>query len=471
MIAPGASGCCSIRTVTAHHDLALINGRAVLPGGVVEHVNIGVREGKIATLTDAALDAEETIDVEGLTVLPGLVDEHFHVFRGYGWETYPGATRAAAKGGITTVVDMPLDKPPTLTAEALREKLDAIRDECHVDYAAFGGYLESDPDEIAAMAAAGAVAFKLFTGGVAPPGMYPGVTAGQMLDAMRRIKAEDRTVVVHSENAPIVDFETARLRAEGRNDVATWDEARPWFSELEAVQRVSLVAEVTGCRTVIAHVTAPQSVVAVGEARRRGADVWVETCPHYLCLTLEEMAGDARLKWNPPSRDRASVDRLWQLLGEGHIHTIGSDHAPLPKEPGADIWTQLPGAGNGLETMLALVGTEALHHRDVSLAQLTDLLSTTPARLFGLYPRKGTNRIGSDADFAVIETDGRRVLDAQELEYHEQLKWSPFDGREVRVYPLYTVLRGRLIFAEGAVVGERGYGEFQAAAALAERVY
>ena len=121
--------------------------------------------------------------------------------------------------------------------------------------------------------------------------------------------------------------------------------------------------------------------------------------------------------------------------------------------------------------MLALVGTEALHHRDVSLAQLTDLLSTTPARLFGLYPRKGTNRIGSDADFAVIETDGRRVLDAQELEYHEQLKWSPFDGREVRVYPLYTVLRGRLIFAEGAVVGERGYGEFQAAAALAERVY
>jgi dihydroorotase-like cyclic amidohydrolase len=295
------------------------------------------------------------------------------------------------------------------------------------------------------------------------------VTAGQILDAMRRIKAEDRTVVVHSENAPIVDFETARLKAEGRNDVAAWDEARPWFSEVEAVQRVSLVAEVTGCRTVIAHVTAPQSVVAVREARQRGADVWVETCPHYLCLTLEEMAGDARLKWNPPSRDRASVDRLWQLLREGHIHTIGSDHAPLPKVPDADIWTQLPGAGNGLETMLSLVGTEALHNRGVSLGQLAALLSTTPARLFGLYPRKGRIRIGSDADFAVIETDGRRVLDAQELEYHDQPKWSPFDGREVRVYPVYTVLRGRVIFAEGAVVGEPGYGEFQTAA-LAERV-
>src|SRR5262249_46679813 len=217
----------------AEHQLALVNGRAVLPGGLVERVNIGIRDGKIATLTAASLDAEETLDIEGLTVLPGLVDEHFHVFRGYGWETYPGATRAAAKGGITTVVDMPLDRPPTLTAEAPGEKPDAIRSECYVDYAAFGGYLENDPEEIAAMAAAGAAAFKLFTGGVAPPGMYPGVTAGQILDAMRRIKSEDRTVVVHSENAPIVDFQTPPPKAEGRADRAAWAEARPGVREAQ----------------------------------------------------------------------------------------------------------------------------------------------------------------------------------------------------------------------------------------------
>ena len=442
------------------YDLALANGHVVLPGGLVERVDVGVREGRIAAIADGALEADETIDVTGLTVLPGLVDEHFHVFRGYGWETYENATRAAAKGGITSVVDMPLDRPPTLTADALREKLAAIADECHVDYAAFGGYLESDPGEIAAMAAAGAVAFKLFTGGVAPPGMYPGVTAGQILDAMRRVQAEGRTVVVHSENAPIVDFETARIQAEGRSDVAAWDEARPWFSELEAVQRVSLVAEVTGCRTVIAHVTAPRSVDAVREARSRGADVWVETCPHYLCLTLEDMASDLRLKWNPPSRDRASVDELWRQLRRGDVHTVGSDHAPLPKNGDADIWTQLPGAGNGLETMLSVVGTEALYHRDIELPMLVDLLATTPARLFGLYPRKGAIRVGSDADFAVVETSGRRVLDARDLEYHDQPAWSPFDGREVRVYPVYTILRGRVIAAEGQVVGQPGDGEF-----------
>ena len=130
----------------------------------------------------------------------------------------------------------------------------------------------------------------------------------------------------------------------------------------------------------------------------------------------------------------------------------------------------ITGAGNGLETMLALVGTEALHSRDVGLPQLVDLLATTPARLFGLYPRKGEIRLGADGDLAVVETDGRRILDAQELEYHEQPKWSPFDGREVRVYPVYTVLRGRVIFAEGAVRGEPGYGEFQTATAVTARV-
>lgn len=440
-------------------DLALTGGVVVLPDGRQEALDIGVSEGRIAALERGPLDAGETIDVRGLTVVPGLVDEHFHVFWGYGWETYRGATRAAAKGGVTTVVDMPLDKPAMLSAGRLAEKLAHVRSECHVDYALFGGYDDADPDQVAAMAEAGAVALKLFTGGVAPPGMYPGADSGQILDCMRRARREGLTVVVHCENAEIVDFETRRLQAEGRNEPAAWDEARPWFSELEAVARVALLAEVTGCRTVIAHVTAPESVAYVRDARARGADVWIETCPHYLCVTLEDMAADTRLKWNPPSRSAESVERLWQLLARGDVHSIGSDHAPLPKLPGADIWSQLPGAGNGLETMLPLVATEAMR-RGIPLSRVVDLLATTPARLFGLEPRKGSIALGADADFAVIETNGRRTLAAGELEYHEQEPWSPFDGREVTVYPVYTILRGRVIFAEGDVTAEPGYGEF-----------
>jgi allantoinase len=444
----------------AEHDLAIIGSDVVLADGQPARVNLGLRDGRIATITAGPVDADETLDATGLVALPGLVDEHFHVFRGYPWETYEGATRAALKGGVTTVVDMPLDQPPTLTAASLREKLDAIRDACHVDYACFGGYLESDPDEMAAMAAEGAAAFKLFTGGVAPPGMYPGVDDGQLLDALRRAKALGRTTTVHAENAPLVDFETARLMAEGRTDLGAWDDARPWFSEMAAAQTVALVAEVTGARTVIAHVSSPQTVDAIEVCRRRGADVWVETCHHYLCSTKEEALEDPRLKWNPPTREAAAVDELWRHLREGRIHTIGSDHAPLPKDAGADVWTLAPGAGNAVEIMFPVFATQAIHERDISFGRVAEVMATTPAKLFGLYPRKGVIAIGADADLAIVEPDGRRTLDARELEYHEQEKWSPFDGMELRVFPRYTVQGGRVAFAEGEVTGKPGDGTY-----------
>ena len=439
------------------HDLALLGGRVLLADWSIDQLNVGVRDGTIITLAREPIDAERVLDVSGLMVVPGLVDEHFHAFRGYGWETHEVATRAAAKGGITSVVDMPLDKPATLTTALLDAKLEGISDECYVDYAMFGGYLDEQPDEIGALARAGVVALKLFTGGVAPPGMFPGADTGAILDCMRRAAAEGLTVVVHCENAEIVDHETARLRASGRTDPGAWDEARPWFSELEAVQRVALMAEVTGCRVVIAHVTAPQSVEFVQAARARGVDVWIETCPHYLCITIDEMARDTRLKWNPPSRDRASVERLWELVAGGAVHTIGSDHAPLAKIPGADIWEQLPGAGNGLETMLPIVATEALR-RGIPLPRVIEMMSATPARLFGLSPRKGAIALGADADFAVLETSRSRTLDAGELEYYEQEKWSPYDGREVSVYPVHTILRGKVIVENGVVTGDAGYG-------------
>jgi len=446
----------------ALHDLALVNGQVVLPGGIVEPANIGVREGRIATITGDSIDAEESLDVGGLTVLPGLIDEHFHTWWGYEWDTHENSTRAAAKGGITTVVEMPLDRPLTLSAAALEAKLAKVGNDYMVDYAAFGGYLHADPEEMGAMADAGVVAFKLFTGATAPPGVFPGVDSGEMLDALRRAKVLGIPVVVHSENAAIVAFETARLQAEGRNDPRAWDEARPWFAELEATERVCLLAEVTGCRTIIAHVPSPQAVRAIGAARARGADVWTETCTHQLCLTQDDMAQDTRLKWNPPTRDRESVEELWALLAQGQVHTIGSDHAPLPKTVGADIWEQNPGAGDAVETMFPVFATEAVHERGISIGRVVDLLSTMPAKLFNLYPRKGAIQIGSDADFTIVETDGRRILDARDLEFiPSQEKWSPFDGRELRVYPQYTVVRGRMIFAEGSIVGEPGHGQYQ----------
>ena len=182
------------------YDLALNNGRVALPQGVTADVNIGVRDGRIVTLSNEALDADHVLDVAGLTVLPGVIDEHFHVFRGYPWETHEGATRAAAKGGITTVVDMPIDKPAILSSETVVEKRGAIAGSCYVDYALFGGYPADEPADMERMVAEGVRAFKLFTGELSPPGMYPGVNDAQVLDAMRRAQALGATVVVHCEN-------------------------------------------------------------------------------------------------------------------------------------------------------------------------------------------------------------------------------------------------------------------------------
>ena len=420
---------------------------------------VGIKDGRIERVSSDAIAARETLDVSGLTLLPGLIDEHFHVFRNYGWETYEGATRAAAKGGITTVVDMPLDNPPVLTETALREKLEAISGSCHVDFGLFAGDPDEALDELDGMVAAGARALKIFTGGVAPPGMYPGADSGAILALLRRCSELGIPAVAHCENAEIVDAETARLQAAGRDDVAAWDEARPWFSEVEAVARVALLAEATGCKTVMAHLSSYQSVDAVSAARARGADVWAETCPHYLCLTTEAMAGDARMKWNPPSRDASSVERLWDQVARGEIHTVGSDHAPLPKSPDANIWDQLPGAGNGLEPMLPLIATET-RRRGLGLGRAVELLSSVPAQLFGLHPRKGSLMPGSDADICVVDTRATRSLDARDLEYHEQEKWSPYDGREVDVWPVYTLLRGKVVYAEGEVRGVPGDGEF-----------
>jgi dihydroorotase (multifunctional complex type) len=440
------------------HDLAVVGGDVVLDGGSVERVNLGVSDGRIVTLTDGPLDARETLDAGGLTVLPGVVDQHFHVFWNYEWETYENATRAAAKGGVTTVVDMPLDNPPTLTAEALRGKLSEIAGACHVDYASFGGYLAEDPSEMERMAEAGASCFKLFTGGVAPPGMYPGVDDGQLLDALRRAAAIGLPVTVHAETAYIVDFETNRLMGEGRTDMAAWDDARPWYSELAAAHTVALLAEVTGARVILAHVSSPQTMEALAGFRARGVDVWTETGHHYVCSTKEQALEDSRLKWNPPTRAAAEVERMWDLIADGEVNSVGSDHAPLPKAEGADVWSQPPGPGNNVQTILTIFATQA-RERGLPLGRIVDLVSTRPAKLFGLYPRKGAIRLGSDADLAIVDTNASRTLDPQELEYIEgQVKWSPFEGMDVTVDPVHTVLRGKVICSRGEILGTPGDG-------------
>lgn len=442
-------------------DLSVLNGRVMLPGGDLVTANIGVRGGKIIEISSETIDAETIVDASGKVVIPGLVDQHFHCWWGYGVETHEIATRAAARGGVTTLVEMPLDRPATITSELLSAKLSEVGDKYHVDYAAIGGYCPDRPEEVHAMVRAGVISIKIFTGDVAPPGMFAGTSDGELMDLMRRVKSENVALMAHCENAGIVSAETARVRAEGKTGPAAWDEARPWFAEVDAVQRLATLAKATGARVIVVHISTPEAVDVITAARRDGVDIWAETLPHQLCLDLESGGDDARLKWNPPPRSRKAVDGLWDRLARGEIHSIASDHAPLTKINGADIWNQNPGAGNVLETMLPVVATEAIFKRGVSLAQLVEAMAVNPAKILGLYPRKGAIQVGADADLVVLETNGKRVIDGQALEFFDQTaKWSPYHGREVRVFPVSTIVRGTVVYRDGEVVGPLGYGKY-----------
>ena len=441
-------------------DLAIVGGTVVLPGKSIAPLNIGISDGRIALLSSGFIDANEEIDATGRVIIPGLVDQHFHCWWGFGVETHEVATRAAARGGVTTLVEMPLDKPATITSVLFREKLASVGDSYHVDYAFIGGYESGQPDDVDSMVRDGAVAIKIFTGDVAPPGMFPGTSDAELLDLMRRIKQLGSTLMVHCENAGFVNSETQRVKASGKTGPAAWSEARPWFAEVDAVQRIALLARVTGARVIVVHISTPEAVDVVTEARRQGADIWAETLPHQLCLDLEACGEDTRLKWNPPPRGRQAVEGLWDRLAAGDIHSIASDHAPLTKVDGADIWTQGPGAGNVLEVMLPIVATEAVR-RGIELPLVVEALCTNPAKILGLYPRKGVIQVGADADLVILQTNGSRVIDEQELEFHHtNAKWSPYHGRAVTIYPEKTLLRGRVIYEDGKVVGPLGYGKY-----------
>lgn len=423
-----------------------------------------VEDGKVAQVVGehAAVSADQVTDLAGLTVLPGLVDDHVH-FNEPGrehWEGYYTGSMAAAAGGVTTFIEMPLNAtPPSINRANLLHKQAAVRDKAVVDYALWGGLVDDNVADLAGLHEEGVIGFKAF---MSESGVdFARVDDNVLYAGLRRAAELGNLVAVHAESQHVTQLLSDELRAAGRTDRAAWSESRPPAAELEALSRAVYWAGVSGGRLHVVHVTIADGIRAADRAQREGVKVTVETCPHYLFFDEGDFERLGPLaKCAPPIRDRAEVEALWACVLAGLVDTIASDHSPCPwadKEPGLDnIWRAWGGI-SGVQSLLPVLLTEGVHKRSLPLTDLVRMTSANPARLFGLYPRKGSLLPGSDADFVVVDLDREWELSADELFYKH--KHSPYVGARFKGLVRRTVVRGETVYEDGQIVAQPGYGQ------------
>jgi allantoinase len=442
-------------------DLVLRHGTVVTGAGVFEH-DVGVRDGRVVGLGPWGADryaADDELDLTGRYVVPGGIDPHVHLGdQGQSdSEDFESGTRSCAAGGLTTVIDMPLNLPPTIDVATFRARLAVVQPRAVVDFGLWGGLVPGNLAEMAGMREAGAVAFKAF---VCRATAWPHVSDGDLLDGMREAARLGLPVGVHCENDSIVAGLRERLRATGRLDLRAHAESRPVVAEVEAIQRVLLLAREAGVRTQIVHISTGEGVDLCAAARETGVQAGAEVTMHHLTLDEDDMVRLGTIaKCAPPLRPRAQVEALWARVTSGAVSNVGSDHSPATferKDTGRAPHWDIPDGITGVQTLMPLLMSEGVHRRGLSLPAFVRLTSTNAARMFGLYPGKGTIQVGSDADFAVIDPDSRWALTPALLHY--KCRWSPHVGTEITGRIERTILRGATICVDNEIVARPGTG-------------
>jgi allantoinase len=419
-----------------------------------------VHDGRIAAIADSrvVLPARQTLDCGDSLVLPGVVDVHIHTGSS-AEEGVAASTRAAAAGGVTTVMDMPYDHDRMVAdVAAFAAKAETVAREAVVDVALWATVPPDGPlDAVAELAEAGACAFKLSTFDT-DPRRFPRVPDDQLLAALHTIGRSGGLAGVHAENDEIVQARIAALRRASRQEQSAHSESRPAVAETEAIARCIELARAADVRLHVCHVTIDRGVELVCRGRGDGVDVTVEVCPHHLLLDetdLARLGGVAKV--NPPLRPRDEVEALWRRLEAGQIDLVSSDHVcwPAARKHGDDIFTLAAGIP-GVELTLPLMH-DAFVRRELPLALLTRLLCEAPARRFGLWPRKGRLAPEADADIVVLDPGETWVVEPAALAVSAD--WSPYAGRPLRGRVRQVIARGEPLLDEGGVSGEPGRGE------------
>jgi dihydropyrimidinase len=413
--------------------------------------------------------AEKIIDAAGMYVIPGGIDAHTHLDMPFGGTTssddFETGTRAAAFGGTTTIVDFAIQPRGTRMRDALdtwwkkAERRATIDFGLHMIVTDLAGAGLEDMDD---MVREGVASFKLFMA-------YPNVL---MVDDATIFKALAQTakngalICMHAENGSVIDVIIARALAEGKTAPVYHALTRPPRAEAEAVHRAIALAEIAGAPVYIVHLSSEDALNQVREARDRGVPAFAETCPQYLLLSIEELERPnfegAKYVFTPPLRPKEHLPKLWDGLKHDHLQVVSTDHCPFcfadQKILGKDDFTKIPNGGPGIENLLQLIYHHGVNAGKFSLNRFVELTSTTPARLFGMYPKKGEIAVGSDADLVIWDPNAAYTISA--ATHHMRVDYSMFEGYQVRGNARTVLSRGEVIVDAGQFFGKAGRGNY-----------
>ena len=436
-------------------DLVIRGGTLVTPLGS-HRADIAIEDGVIAAIEPELSGGREELNARGLAILPGLIDVHLH-FNEPGrthWEGAATGSRALAAGGGTLFFDMPLNSTPcTVNEPAFDAKRAALEAASITDFGLWGGLVPGNIPEMAALAARGVVGYKAFMCDSGLP-EFPRADDGTLLEGMREAARLGLPVAVHAESDELIRAFGARRTGRSVRDFLA---SRPMLAELDAIQRALLFARDTGARLHIVHVSSGRGVAMAAEARAQGADVSIETCPHYLFFTGEDMERlGAVAKCAPPLRATDDRESLWRELIDGRLDIVASDHSPSEPALKSGDFVAAWGGIAGAQSTLAVLLENGHHQRGVPLERIVEVTAATPAQRFRIRG-KGLLAAGNDGDLVLIEASASFTLQAGDLQ--QRHKSSPYVGTTFRGRVRRTIRRGETIYADGEIVA-RTRGRF-----------
>ena len=452
----------------------VVRGGAIATASDIFSCDIGIRDGRIAALGNDLGTTDEIIDATGRLVLPGGIDSHVHISQPSGPDVvmaddFESATRSAAFGGNTTIMPFCLQEKGQSLRQALKDYHGLAEGNCHIDTCFH--MIISDPteqvlgQELPGLVADGYTSFKVFM-------TYEGLALAdrEILEVMSVARETGALVMVHAENYDAIRFLTDRLELEGKTSTRYHGTSRPIAVEREATHRAITLAELIDVGVMIVHVSNRESMEEIRRAQARGLTVFGETCPQYLMLTEKDLDGlnmeGAKYVCSPPPRDAASQAACWEGIQTGVFSVFSSDHCPFryndpqgkltPKGKTSFRW--VPNGIPGVAARMPILFSEGVVKGRIDLNRFVALTSTNHAKTYGLYPRKGTIAVGSDAD--IVIWDPKKKLTLTHALLKDGSDYTPYEGLEITGWPELTMVRGRRIVSDGKLVGAKGFGEF-----------